>query len=146
MEARVTANSQAYRLKERMEQAEVRHGQEIRADLPGIRVRASGGAWLSARQGDKGDVFFCTMGSIRLRRIAIEGDEKALPHDARVQGLNVPAEGTYDLINALVRSNGDLRIIVDEVTEVVRSNGRTGDIRGLRGSVPIPMFSLPVER
>ncbi len=141
MEARVTANSQAYRLKERMEQAEVRHGQEIRADLPGIRVRASAGAWLGARQGDKGEVFFCTMGPIRLRRVAIAGDRKALPNAALVQGLNVPAEGTYDLINALVRSNGDLRVIVDEVTEVVRADAR----EGLRGTVPVPNLSLPVE-
>jgi hypothetical protein len=119
MEARVTANSQVYRLRERMEQAEVRHGQEIRADLPGIRVRASAGAWLTERQGSKGEVFFCTMGAIRLRRVTIDGDGKALPHEARVQGLNVASEGTYDLVNALVRSNGDLRVIVDDVTEVV---------------------------
>ena len=141
MEARVTANSQAYRVKERMEQAEVRHGQEIRADLPGIRVRASAGAWLGARQGDRGEVFFCNMGAIRLRRVTIEGDQKALPIAALVQGLNVPVEGTYDLVNALVRSNGDLRVIVDEVTEVVRSEARGG----LRGNAPVPMFSLPVE-
>jgi hypothetical protein len=120
MEARVTANSQAYRLKERMEEAEVRHGQEIRADLPGIRVRASAGAWLGALEVGKGEVFFCNMGPIRLRRITIDGDRKTLPNQALVQGLNVPAEGTYDLVNALVRSNGDLRVIVDEVTEVVR--------------------------
>jgi hypothetical protein len=141
MEARVTANSQAYRLKERMEQAEVRHGQEIRADLPGIRVRAAAGAWLGARQGDKGEVFFCSMGPIRLRRVTIDGDRKALPNAALVQGLNVPAEGTYDLVNALVRSNGDLRVIVDEVTEIVRADAR----EGFRGSGAVPMFSLPVE-
>jgi hypothetical protein len=137
MEARVTANSQAYRLRERMEQAEVKHGQEIRADLTGIRVRASAGAWLASRQANKADIFFCTMGPIRLRRVTIEGDEKALPHEARVQGLNVAAEGTYDLVNALVRSNGDLRVIVDEVTQVVQSSERTGETRGLRASVPI---------
>jgi hypothetical protein len=133
MEARVTANSQAYRLKERMEQAEVRHGQEIRADLPGIQVRSSPPAWLGARESERGEVFFCTMGPIRLRRVAIEGDKAALPNAARVQGLNVAAEGTYDLINALVRSNGDLRIIVDEVTQVVP---RTKEGRGLRMTVP----------
>jgi hypothetical protein len=141
MDARVTANSQAYRLKERMEQAEVRHGQEIRADLPGIRVRTSVGAWLGAPQCDKGEVFFCNMGPIRLRTVTIDGDGKALPNKALVQGLNVAAEGTYDLVNALVRSNGDLRVIVDEVTEVVQ-NGAPG---GLRGSAPVPMLSLPVE-
>ena len=113
METRVTANSQAYRLKARMEEAEVWHGQEIRADLPGIRVSAP-------LRADKGVVFFCSMGPIRLRSVTIAGDGKALPNGALVQGLSVPTEGTYDLINALVRSNGDLRIIVDEVTEVVR--------------------------
>jgi hypothetical protein len=119
MEARVTANSQAYRLKERMEQAEVRHGQEIRADLPGIRVGAVGRAWLGAREGDKAQVFFCNMGPLRLRKTVLAGDGKPLPSEAVVQGLNVPAQGTYDLINALIRSNGDLRVIVDEATQVV---------------------------
>jgi hypothetical protein len=141
MEARVTAYSQAYRLKERLEQAEVRHGQEIRADLPGIKVSASARAWLGSRQSDKGEVFFCSMGPIRLRSVTIGGDGKALPNEAVVQGLNVPAEGTYDLVNALVRSNGDLRVIVDEVTEVVRTDARGG----LRGRAPISMLSLPVE-
>jgi hypothetical protein len=135
MEARVTANSQAYRLKERMEQAEVRHGQEIRADLPGIEVRASAN-WLGGRETHRGEVFFCTMGPIRLRRVAIEGDGSPLPNAARVQGLEVGTEGTYDLINALVRSNGDLRIIVDEVTEVVAKPKAS---RGLRGAAPAPV-------
>jgi hypothetical protein len=124
MEARVTATSQVYRLKERMEQAEVRHGQEIRADLPGIKVSASARAWIGARQYDSGEVFFCNMGPIRLRRVTIDGDGKALPNQALVQGLNVASEGTYDLVNALVRSNGDLRVIVDEVTKVVRRTER----------------------
>jgi hypothetical protein len=107
-----------------LEQAEVRHGQEIRADLPGIKVSASARAWLGSRQSDKGEVFFCSMGPIRLRSVTIGGDGKALPNEAVVQGLNVSAEGTYDLVNALVRSNGDLRVIVDEVTEVVRTDAR----------------------
>jgi hypothetical protein len=124
MEARVTSSSQAYRLKERMEQANVSHGQEIRADLPGVRVSASPPALLGARAGDRGEVFFCTMDPIRLRRVTIAGDGRTLPNGAVVQGLNVPTGGTYDLVNALVRSNGDLRIIVDEVTEVVRRAAR----------------------
>jgi hypothetical protein len=120
MEARVTASSQVHRLRERMEEAEVRHGEEIRADLPGIRVSAYAPARLGMRQVGRADVFFCTMGPIRLRRVTIDGDGNALPYSALVQGLNVYDDGTYDLLNALVRSNGDLRVIVDEVTEVVR--------------------------
>ena len=121
MEARVTAHSQAFRLRERMEQAQVRHGQEMRADLPGIRVRAMAGPWLGTTQGSKGEVFFCSMGALRVRNVAIEGDAKQLPTQAVVQGLSVASDGTYDLLNALVRSNGNLHVIVDEVTQVVHT-------------------------
>jgi hypothetical protein len=119
MEARVTAHSQAFRLRERMEQAQVRHGQEIRADLPGIRVRAMAGSWLGTAQGSKAEVFFCSMGALRVRTVSIDGDVRQLPTQADVQGLEIAAEGTYDLLNALVRSNGKLRVVVDDVTAVV---------------------------
>lgn len=120
MEAHVTAYSQAHRLRERMEQAEVRHGQEIRADLPGIRVTAGSRGWFSRRANDDAHVFFCTMGKIRVREVKAPGDGATpLPSNAIVQGLEVPADGIYDLIDALVQSNGDLRVIVDRATRVV---------------------------
>jgi hypothetical protein len=119
MEARVTAYSQAERLRERMEQAEVRHGQEIRADLPGIRVTAMSRHWFTGRPTGKGEVFFCTMGPIRLRETTAVGDGGRLPSNVVVQGLEVPGDGTYDLIDVLVQSNGDLRVIVDSATRVV---------------------------
>lgn len=131
MEARVTAHSQAFQLRERMQRAEVQHGQEVRADLPGIRVSAAASAWLGARQGGKGEVFFCNMGPIRVRKVTIAGDGRPLPDEAIVQGLNVAGDGTYDLLNALVRSNGNLRVIVDEVTQVVR----TPRIREFAGTI-----------
>jgi len=131
MEARVTAYSQAHQLRERMQRAEVEHGQEIRADLPGIKVSAAASAWLGARPGSKGEVFFCNMGAIRVRRVTIAGDGRPLPDEAIVQGLNVVGDGTYDLLNALVRSNGNLHVIVDEVTEVVR----TPRIREFAGTI-----------
>ncbi len=119
MEAHVTAYSQPHRLRERMEQAEVRHGQEIRADLPGIRVTAASHNWLIGRANGNGQVFFCTMGPIRVREVKAPGDGAPLPDNAIVQGLEVPADGTYDLIDVLVQSNGDLRLIVDGATRVV---------------------------
>jgi hypothetical protein len=74
MQAHVTAHSQAYRLRERMAQAKVQHGQEIRADLTGIGVTALDRGWFTARHDATGEVFFCSMGPIRLRRVAISGD------------------------------------------------------------------------
>jgi hypothetical protein len=119
MEARVTAHSQAYRLRERMTQAEVKHGQEIRADLPGIGVMATAREWFTARHRGKGEVFFCTMGPIRVREVTVPGDGGPLPTDAIVEGLEVASVGTYDLLNVLVQSNGNLRLIVDDATRVV---------------------------
>jgi hypothetical protein len=119
MEARVTAHSQAYRLRERMEQGEVGHGQEIRADLTGIGVVAMARNWFAAQYSGEGEVLFCTMGPIRVREIVTPGDGRPLPTNAIVEGLVVPRTGTYDILNALVQANGDLRLIVDEETRVV---------------------------
>jgi hypothetical protein len=119
MEARVTAYSQADRLREGMEKAAVQHGQEIRADLPGIRVVASARNWFAARSKGKGEVLFCTMGPIRVREVSNSGDGRPLPTTVTLEGLVVPSSGAYDLLNTLVRSNGDLQLIVDDATRVV---------------------------
>jgi hypothetical protein len=119
METRVTAHSQAYRLRERMEQAEIKHGQEIRADLPGVGVVAMARDWFAGRNRGKGQVFFCTMGPIRVREVMVPGDRGPLPYDVVVEGLEVASAGSYDLLNVLVQSNGNLRLVVDDATRVV---------------------------
>ena len=119
MEAHVTAYSQAHRLRERMAQADVRHGQEIRADLPGIRVEAMSRNWFTGRPGKKAEVFFCTMGPVQVRETTIPGDGDPLPSNVVVQGLEIAGEGTYDLMNVLIQSNGDLRVILDGASQVV---------------------------
>ena len=119
MEARVTSYSQGYRLRERMEEAKVRHGQEIRADLPGISVTAMGRNWFSRRAREEGEVYFCSMGPITVRETSAPGDGGALPRNVVLQGLSVPADGTYDLLDVLVQSNGDLRVIMDEKSRAV---------------------------
>jgi hypothetical protein len=124
MEARVTGYSQVERLRQRMEQAEVRHGQEVRADLPGIRVVATAGSWFTSRKKRKGEILFCNMGPIRVRKVTLPGDGLPLPTRVVVEGLVVPGEGTYDVFDALVQSNGDLRLIADGATRVVPSAGR----------------------
>ena len=112
MEARITAQSQPYKLIERMEEAKVYHGQEVRADLPNVRVAALAGS-------EEGQVFFCTLGPIRVREILNRGDDRPLPSNVAVEGLAVPTSGNYDILNALVCSNGDLRLVVDDKAWVV---------------------------
>jgi hypothetical protein len=114
------AHSQTERLRERMVEAAIGHGQEVRADLPGIRVSASIADWRSAPDPNVGAIFFCTMGSIRIREVLAPGDERPLPTEVILEGLVVPEPGTYDILNAVVHSNGALRVQVDSATRVVQ--------------------------
>jgi hypothetical protein len=120
MEPRVMAHSQTHRLRERMAEAAIGHGQEVRADLPGIRVTAEFADWRSAPNPNVGTVFFCTMGSIRIHEVLAPGDGQPLPSEVILEGLVVPEPGTYDILNVLVHSNGALRVRVDSATRVVR--------------------------
>lgn len=119
MEPRVMAHSQTYRLKERMTEAEIGHGQEVRADLAGIRVTAEAPGWRGAPEPQRGVIFFCTMGAIRVREVLASGDGQPLPSEVIVEGLVVPEPGTYDILNALVHSNGALRLQMDSATRIV---------------------------
>jgi hypothetical protein len=128
MEPRVMAQSQTHRLRERMGEAAIAHGQAARVDLPGIRVTAAPAAAFSdAPSSDVGTVFFCTMGSIQVHQVLEPGDGGPLPDEVVLEGLVVPEPGTYDILNALVHSNGDLRVRVDSATRVVqRARGLAG--------------------
>jgi hypothetical protein len=119
MEPRVIAHSQTYRLRERMAEAAIGHGQEVRADLPGIRVTAGMADWRNTPDPSVGAIFFCTMGSIRVREVLAPGDGRSLPSEVVLEGLVVPGPGTYDILNALVHSNGALQVRVDSATQVV---------------------------
>ena len=119
MEPRVFAHSQSYRLRERMNEAEIRHGQEVRADLTGIRVTATAEGWRTTSDPNIGAIFFCTMGPIRIREVLNHGDGDPLPSQVVLDGLAVPGPGTYDILNALVHSNGSLLVRVDSNTQVV---------------------------
>jgi hypothetical protein len=120
MEPRVMAHSQSHRLRERMAEAAIVHGQEVRADLPGIRVTAEMADWRSAPNSNVGTIFFCTMGSIRIHEVLAPGDGRPLPSEVILEGLVVPEPGTYDILNVLVHSNGALRVRADSATRVVR--------------------------
>lgn len=119
MEPRVTAHSQTFRLRDRMSEANIRHGQEVRADLTGIRVSATGENWYAMPEPAASVIFFCTMGPIEVREVLSRGDDAALPGEVVLRGLSVTEAGTYDIVNALVHSNGKLWVTVDENTRIV---------------------------
>jgi hypothetical protein len=124
MEAHVTPQSQSYRLRQRAEEAQIHHGQEVRADVPNVRVMASAGTpfgWLRRKAGaadTHSEVFFCNIGPIRIREVLANGDDQPLPADVIVEGLDVAESGFYDLVNVLIRSNGDIRLVLDEKTSI----------------------------
>jgi hypothetical protein len=131
MDAHVTAQSQTYRLEQRAREAHLRHGQEVRADVPNVRVApahdpvpAFSGRFQWLRREDPapaahvGAVFFCDIGPLHIREVVVEGDDAPLPSSVVVEGLTVPTPGRYDLVNVVVRTNGDLRLIVDGETRL----------------------------
>jgi hypothetical protein len=67
----------------------------------------------------EGEVFFCNMGRVNIRETLVEGDDHPLPNSVILEGLKVNESGVYDIVNALVRSNGDIRVFIDEQTSVV---------------------------
>jgi hypothetical protein len=112
MEARVTAQSQTFRLVERMQEAKVLHGQEVRADLTNVRILAF------AESNAEAQVRFCEMGPIRVREILTTGDDRPLPAEVSVDGLDVRASGMFDILNARLSSNGAIRVVVDEQASI----------------------------
>jgi hypothetical protein len=119
MEPRVMVHSQTHRLRERMVEAQIGHGQEVRADLPGIRISAEVERWRTTAEPKTGVIFFCTMGAIKIHEVIAQGDGQPLPTEVIVEGLVVPEPGTYDILNALIHSNGALRLQVDSTTRIV---------------------------
>ena len=97
---------------------------EVTADLPNVRVLALAG-------GTEAQTLFCNMGPIRVRAILNRGDEGPLPTDVTLEGLQVSTSGVYDILNALVGSNGNLRLVVDDQTTVVPAEQAVGASAGL---------------
>ena len=129
MEVRATIHSQIYRLVERLDEAQINHDTEHRVDLPGVRAMAFADSWFSLIAGApetpaprEAEVFFCNMGRIGVRE-QVAGPGDARPHKSGLDsfdlvGFKVDQSGVYDIENALVQSNGRLRVVCDEKTKI----------------------------
>src|SRR5258708_39187692 len=131
MEARITAQSPSSKPRERLEEAKVSHGQEVRADLPNVRVAVLGAT-------GEAQLMFGNMGSIRVRDLVQPGDKGPLATEVTLQGLAVPFPGTYDLVNARVSVNGSIHVMVDRDTRVVPNVHR-----GLEGIAQVYLDNWP---
>ena len=113
MEVRLNAQSQTHRLRERMQEAAVAHGDVVRADLRNVRVTVPLGSSVA-------ELFFCNMQPLQIWAREARGDGGPLPHDVELEsGLQVPGAGVYDLLNVRLSSNGALRVATDAGTRVV---------------------------
>lgn len=132
MQARVNAQSQAHRLHERLGEAAVSHGASVRADLRSVRVTALVGT-------SDGLAFFCNMEPVRVREVLSRGDGGPLPQGVELAGLEVPAAGLYDILNAHVSSNGELRVVVDAASRVEAVAAAPGGGGSASRSIGIPV-------
>lgn len=110
-EAQASKQSQCHKLRSRLEEAGFTHGESARVHLPGLALQDS-------QEGLRG--YFCRVGRIQVIERLEEGDGKALPEEADLRGIVFPGKGLHCLENAVVRSNGRMRIEADEKTEVRR--------------------------
>lgn len=109
MHAHVTADSQPYRLKQELAHSHISHGDTVRVDIPRVRVAGYG----------EPVAFFCQMEPVRVKHRFVAGDGGGLPETVVLDGFEFPELGEYDLIDALVSANGDLRVVADEKTRIV---------------------------
>jgi hypothetical protein len=111
MDARITAASQQYRLREQIEKSHIRHDQTVRVDIPRVRVAAGVG-------GPDATIFFCDVEPLKIRRALTDGDDQPIPETVVMEGITFPDAGEYDLKDAVLHCNGTMRITGDWRTRV----------------------------
>ena len=100
----ITAYSQSNVLRERMKEQKITHGETVTANLSPVRLEMDYNSMT---------MYFCPMKTIEVLETLNEGDGGKIPIDAKIEGLNVPADlkpGFYILKNVTVTSNGTMQV------------------------------------
>lgn len=105
--------SQSERLRASMAANAITHGQTVRADLENVEV--------STKAYSRDLVFFCRLRGLRVNQTVRLGDGGPLPREVVLHGLAVTREGFYHIRNALLTSNGQIEVAVDDQSAVVLS-------------------------
>ena len=100
----ITAYSQSNVLQEKMKEKKLTHGETVTANLSPVRLEMNHGYMT---------MYFCPMKNIQVIETINVGDGGRIPEEAKVEGLNVPAElkpGFYTLKNITLTSNGTMQV------------------------------------
>lgn len=100
----ISAYSQSDVLQARMKEQKLTHGETITANLSPVRLELNYGYMT---------MYFCPMKNIEIIQKLTDGDGGRIPPEAKVEGLNVPADlkpGFYTLKNVTLTSNGTMQV------------------------------------
>jgi hypothetical protein len=104
--------SQPYVLQKRMEQAGLKHGDTVIADIKNVRV--------DSHNSITPVMYFCPTNQVEVKQKLQTGDDYWLPDVARIIGdLKISGnrgDGLYHLRNVKLHSNGTIQIIAMEET------------------------------
>lgn len=100
-----TNGSQPHRLRQRLHEAGVQHGQQVEAE---IEVRVEGA---EAEGAQTATVFFCNMPGLAEFQIIGEPDGEELPEYAIIDGFDVDRDG-YWRVPVLISPNGVMNVTV----------------------------------
>lgn len=107
----LTHYSQPHVLQHRMNEANLKHGDTVIANISPVRIESCFG---------KAVMYFCPIQNIEVVNKIEEGDGLPLPDQATLKNIEIPSSlkpGLYNIINATLFSNGTLQIIANENTE-----------------------------
>jgi hypothetical protein len=107
----ITSYSQHHVLQQRMKEEKLMHGDRVTANLSPVRLEANFGKMV---------MYFCPMQGIEITSRIAEGDDGAIPSEAILEGIAVPANfspGLYTLKNVELFSNGTMQVIATANTE-----------------------------
>jgi hypothetical protein len=111
----ITADSQHYKLKEKMEEASMKHGTTAIVNLDNIKLKYSRG-W----KYNNLDLFFCEMKPIEVVKITEKGDGKDIPNQlSQINGFKVEKAGVYRIENVLLTSNGTMQMHKTRETKLI---------------------------
>ena len=106
----ITSFSQPHVLQTKMKEEKLSHGGTVKANLSPVRLDMDHGAVV---------LYFCPMKTLEVLEVMTQGDGKAIPMQAKIEGLNVPVDyksGFYDLRNVELTSNGTIQVKATDKT------------------------------